>query len=183
MQSANNEVGVGCRRPAQAQQRPTQRLCRALQSPTMKALFVFLVNTSPFNVTVYSLRKTKKGKWRGRWVSFCRGHLLKTTRLKVHGHRKSSASGQLLSVSTTRTSKKASHSLSGALDAPLLFPTHHSIQKGQNALSSTSVKDLRPIISLILLDGTAEGLTSAPGVSECHIPRGTSLKTFKTAAA
>jgi hypothetical protein len=41
---------------------PTKAHTAALQSPTMKALFVFLVNTSPFNVTVYSLRKTKKGQ-------------------------------------------------------------------------------------------------------------------------
>lgn len=58
MQSANNEVGVVC----SGQCKPNKGPHTGSQSPTVKALFVLLVNTSPFNVTVYSLRKTKEGK-------------------------------------------------------------------------------------------------------------------------
>lgn len=122
MQCANNKVGwgaVGQGKPNKCQQ--------ALQSPTMQALFVFLVNTCPFNVTVYSLRKTKKGKWRGRWVSFCRWHL-STTRLKVHRHWKALQAGSYWVCLLPEADRKDSHGLSGALEASLhfCFPLFHS---------------------------------------------------------
>ena len=60
MQSANNEVEGG---EQESQRQPNKGPAQQLWRPcTMKALLVFLVNTSPFNVTVCSLRKTKKGK-------------------------------------------------------------------------------------------------------------------------
>lgn len=87
MQSANNEIEGG---EQQDQCQPNKGPAQQLWRPhTMKASFVFLVNTSPFNVTAYSLRKTKKAKWSGGWACFCRGYLLRclaTTGLKVYGH-------------------------------------------------------------------------------------------------
>lgn len=108
------------------------------------------------------------------------GHLLAPARLKVQTL-KSFASGQLPSVSTQGPAGKTPTAgrLSGILGAAFLFPTYRFIQKRQNVLSSTSVRDLGPRIPSILLDRTAEGLTSAPGVSKGHIPKGTCLTKWK----
>lgn len=102
-------------------------------------------------------KKNKKGQMKRKTGQLLWGQLA-SAGLKVHRHREALQAGSYSVCLLPGINRKDSYSFSGALGPAFLFPTHCFIQKRQNALPSTSVRDLGPIISSILLDGTSRRL-------------------------